>query len=73
VLVPAVADDPRILREWRPGGIVGQVPHHYLMRLTEWWLGEHEFIDTVSVAWPDGQNTVINGPLAASGIYRIKR
>jgi hypothetical protein len=36
-------------------------------------VGEQTMIDRVSVRWPDGEESVVDGPLSASGIYRIVR
>ena len=36
-------------------------------------VGEQTMIDRVSVRWPDGEESVVDGPLNASGIYRIVR
>ena len=32
----------------------------------------HDEIDGISVSWPDGRETTINGPLPAGGTYRIQ-
>ena len=36
-------------------------------------LGEEAIIDQISVRWPDGEESVIDGPLVVSGIYRVIR
>lgn len=35
--------------------------------------GAYDEIDRVSLIWPDGTRTELNGPLSANGVYRITR
>ena len=36
-------------------------------------LGEHETIDEMTIHWPAGEDTRIEGPIPAKGLYRINR